>query len=298
MAYVPPELLGSGAPSGGLFDPAESIFRIAPPGTPTASGGYGPLASLATKGALWAGGKLFGGAGGGAGSAATSAAFKPDLTALGAIERAPSGAGAGGLFSGAGLANFGGGIAGGFLGDMIGGFGRNTGGQIGGGIGSAGGAALGQLLIPIPGVGAAIGAFGGNLLGRGLGGLFGGKPSVGPGGSYAGLFADGGLKGQGTSGDNGFDPNSLSGIAAPAISAVNALKARGATVAPGAEFGIAQRPEGMGWSFTGENYKNPLTGDFLNDYLTQAISRGVISGAGVENMKPRDIQLLALSGGR
>lgn len=65
-----------------------------------------------------------------------------------------------------------GGLIGGALGNSIGGFGRDPVGQVAGGLGSNVGAAIGQIAIPIPGVGAALGSALGNVVGRGLSSVF------------------------------------------------------------------------------------------------------------------------------
>ena len=78
----------------------------------------------------------------------------------------PAGGVSGGITSAFNPANLAGGFAGNFLGNSIFGDDRGMGSSIGGTLGGI----AGQALIPIPGVGAAIGSF----LGNGLGGLLGG----------------------------------------------------------------------------------------------------------------------------
>ena len=75
------------------------------------------------------------------------------------------------LLSGS-LPTIGGSLIGGGLGNAIGGFGRDPTSQLVGSLGSGVGAAIGQVAIPIPGVGAAIGSAFGNVVGRGLSSVF------------------------------------------------------------------------------------------------------------------------------
>lgn len=196
------------------------------------------------------------------------------------------------LSSALGLPSIGGSIMSG-LGGLFGGGAAAAGGiaatgtagaALGIGAGASGAAGIGAMGSLAAALGPALSVAGPAALAVGAGfalsKLFGGKPSVGPGGGSGVMFNGSGVEGRFLNGDNGYSGGQTLALASRAADALNQLAQRlGTTVTPAAQ-GAFGEGQGKLWFGLESDPARPQTTpeNAVSDYLKFAIERGALAG--------------------